>query len=90
MGFIHAESLILSQVIDNLKLDLHIGRRPCRNRSTPDEIEIMKGRKRGGCLYDKPFQERVDIVGAIPLWIGQNELDRKPRETIGFFIIATL
>jgi hypothetical protein len=51
-------------MIDDVKLDLNIGGRPCRHRSTPDEIEIVKGRKGRGRLYDKPFQERVDIIGS--------------------------
>jgi len=40
-------------VIDDVKLDLNIGGRPCRHGSTPDEIEIVKGRKGRGGLYDK-------------------------------------
>jgi hypothetical protein len=51
-------------VIDDVKLDLNIGGRPRRHGSTPDEIEIVKARKRRRCLYDKPFQERVDIIGS--------------------------
>jgi hypothetical protein len=40
-------------MIDDVKLDLNIRGRPCRNGCTPDEIEIVKARKRRRCLHNK-------------------------------------
>jgi hypothetical protein len=51
-------------MIDDVKLDLNIGGRPCGDGRAPDKIEIVKGRKGRGCLYDKSLQERVDIIGS--------------------------
>jgi hypothetical protein len=76
-------------MIDDVKLDLNIGGRPCRDGSTPDEIEIMKRRKGRGCLHYEPFQERVDIIGSGDpcLRVRQDEFDRQPRETIGLLTL---
>jgi hypothetical protein len=51
-------------MIDDVKLDLDIRGKPGGDGSTPDEIEIMEGRKRRGRFYDKPFQKGVDIIGS--------------------------
>jgi hypothetical protein len=40
-------------MIDDVKLDLNIGGRPCRHGCTPDKIEIVKARKRRGCFHDE-------------------------------------
>jgi hypothetical protein len=40
-------------VIDDVKLDLHIGGKPCGDGRAPDKIEIVEGRKGRGGLYNE-------------------------------------